>query len=297
MTVLRGAFPALVTPLTPDGEVHAADLTALVRRQLADGAAGVLVAGSTGEGALLEPGQRAEITELARAALDAAGGQHALLAGASAPTVADLEADVARLAEAGADVVLVLAPATYPLTADELVDLHRSVADGAPVPTMVYHLPQYTGSWLTADAVGELAAHPGIVGMKDSSPDAERRQRFLDVARGLAEFAVLSGHAPTLRAALAAGADGSITAIANVRLRQVVALHQAVATGNDVEAEREQAALARTSESLLAVGASLPAVLKAALQLDGTVEERWCRAPLRSVPPGRLDHVRTALLR
>jgi 4-hydroxy-tetrahydrodipicolinate synthase len=299
VTLLRGSTPALVTPLAADGTVHERDLVALVARAVDDGASGVLVAGSTGEGALLDPDQRVQVTRTARGALDADDGRSAgvLLAGASGPTSAELTADVERLAEAGADAVLVLAPSTYPLTADELVDLHLAVAEATSVPTLVYHLPQYTGSALTPEALRTLAAHPRIVGVKDSSPDADRRARFVAATDDVEGFVVLTGHAPTLRAALEAGAAGSITAIANLRQRQVVALHTAVATGGTTVAADEQAALTRTSDALSCIGASLPAAIKAALQLEGVIEERWCRPPLRSVPPDRLDRVRTALVR
>jgi dihydrodipicolinate synthase/N-acetylneuraminate lyase len=110
-------------------------------------------------------------------------------------------------------------------------------------------------------------------------------------------FSVLTGHAPTLAAALRAGADGSILAVSNLRLRQVVALHAAVARGDTDEETRLQEALVRLTRGIGEVGASTPAVLKAALQLDGVLAERWCVPPLASVPPARLDHVRTALLR
>lgn len=295
-----GSSPALVTPLTPEREVDEDGVRDLVARAIADGATGVLVTGSTGEGALLEPEQRARVTRAARAALPAtrsAGPPPRLLAGASGPTVRSLDEDVARLAEAGADAVLVLAPHTYPLRPEELVDLHLGVADRAAVATLIYHVPQLTGSTLTPAAVGELATHPGIVGMKDSSPDAQRRAEFVDEARRHEGFDVVTGHAPTLRAALEAGASGSITAVANVRQRRVVALHAAVAGGDDARARELQRSLARLSEGITAAGASVPAVLKAALQLDGVIEERWCRPPLQSLSTGRLDRVRTALMR
>jgi 4-hydroxy-tetrahydrodipicolinate synthase len=309
---IRGSLPALVTPLTPGGAVHDDDLAALVHRALADGAAGVLVAGSTGEGTLLEPDQREHATRVARRALDpmgrgssAARGERAsgrvpppvLVAGASGSTVRAVQEDVARLAEAGADLVLVLAPHTYPLAPDELGDLHLAVAEEAGVPTLLYHIPQLTGSALTPELLPSLAAHPRIVGMKDSSPDAERRRAFVDATRDLPSFDVLTGHAPTLHAALIAGASGSITAIANVRQRQVVALHAAVEVGDDPEAARLQASLAALTGALGGLGTSTPATLKAILQLEGAISERWCRPPLRSIPPARLDHVRSALLR
>jgi 4-hydroxy-tetrahydrodipicolinate synthase len=298
---LHGSLPALVTPLTAERSVDEGDVEALVRRALDDGASGVLVAGSTGEGTLLEPDQRVQLTALARRTVDAldadeAGARPAVVAGASGASVPALRDDVARLAEAGADVVLVLAPHTYPLSPDELGDLHLDVAETAPIPTFVYHLPQLTGSALTPEVVAELAGHPRIAGMKDSSPDADRRAAFVAATRDVDTFQVLTGHALTPQAALAAGAAGSITAIANVRQRQVVALHDAVARGDAVTASEHQAALARLTEALGGLGTSMPAALKAALQLDGVIRERWCRPPLRSVAPDRLDHLRSALL-
>jgi dihydrodipicolinate synthase/N-acetylneuraminate lyase len=310
---LTGALPALVTPLSDPSTLDLEGVAALVHRALTDGASGVLVAGSTGEGSLLDPDQRAAVTALARDAVDAyladpgtAGATvgpalHArgpvVVAGASGPSLVTLQDDVARLAAAGADLVLVLPPSVQPLTPEELVDLHLAVADDADIPTLLYHIPQLTGSSLTPDGVQRLARHDRIVGMKDSSPQADRRAAFVAATREIAGFAVLTGHAPTLAAALVAGVDGSITAVANLRLRQVLALHRAVAAGDTAEIARHQEALVRLSQGIGEVGVSVPAVLKAALQLDGLLAERWCTLPLHSVPPGRLDHVRTALLR
>lgn len=300
---LRGCLPALVTPLTPDREVDEEDVRTLVVRALADGASGVLVAGTTGEGTLLEPEQRAQVTRAARRALDdhppdggGAGRPLRLLAGASGPTVDALDRDVERLAQAGADAVLVLAPHTYPLAPEELVDLHLGVAARAPLPTVIYHIPQLTGSSLTVDAVLELAGQPGVLGMKDSSPDAQRRSEFLAAVAHQPDFDLVVGHAPSVQAALEAGAHGSITAVANLRQHRVVALHEAVAAGDTARAHQLQAALTRLSEGIGAAGASVPATLKAALQLDGVIAERWCRPPLRSLDSKRLDRVRTALM-
>jgi 4-hydroxy-tetrahydrodipicolinate synthase len=300
LEALHGALPALVSPLTPDRELDEEDVVATVTRALDDGATGVLVAGSTGEGTLLEPDQRAHLVDVAREATDGhvtAGATPPLvLAGACGSTVAALDADVARLASAGADAVLVLAPSTYPLSPDELVDLHRGVADRAAVPTLVYHVPQFTGSTLTAETVRELAGHPNVVGVKDSSPDADRRATFVAAVQDVDGFDVVTGHAPSLRQALEAGATGSITAVACLRQRHVVALHAAVGAADGAAATRAQRTLTRMSDGLDAVGTSLPAAVKAALQLEGVIKERWCRPPLRSVPGPRLDQVRTALM-
>lgn len=298
---LTGVLPALVTPLTDPATIDVDGLTALIHAMLGDGASGVLVAGTTGEGTLLDPDQRVQLTTAARAALAGRvcldGTVPTLVAGASGPTVAALHADVARLARAGADLVLVLPPSFQPLTPAELVDLHLDVAERAGHPTLLYHIPQLTGSPLTPDAVARLARHDAIVGIKDSSPDAERRAAIVAATREMPGFSVVTGHAPTLAAALRAHADGAILAVGNLRLRQALALQAAVARGDDAEVDRLQEALVRLTRGIGEVGVSTPAVLKAGLQFDGVIAERWCTPPLSSVPPARLDHVRTALLR
>lgn len=299
--VLTGALPALVTPLTDPVTIDVDGLTTLVHAALGDGASGVLVAGTTGEGTLLDPEQRVQLTTVARTALAGRacldGTPPTLVAGASGATLPELHADVGRLARAGADLVLVLPPSFQPLTPQELVDLHLDVAERAGHATLLYHIPQLTGSPLTPDAVARLARHEAIVGIKDSSPDAERRAAIVAATRDQPGFSVLTGHAPTLAAALRAQADGSILAVSNLRLRQAVALQAAVARGDDAEVDRLQEGLVRLTRGIGEVGASTPAVLKAGLQLDGVIAERWCTPPLSSVPPARLDHVRTALLR
>ena len=298
---LTGSLPALVTPLTDPTTLDPAGITALVTAAIEDGASGVVVAGTTGEGTLLSPEQRAALTAIARQALDddAAGPRPGpvLVAGASGPNLAALHADVARLAAAGADLVLVLPPHLQPLSPDEVADLHLAVADRAEVDLLAYHIPQFAGSPLTPEAVRRVATHERIVGMKDSSPDAERRAAFVAATREVAGFAVLTGHAPTLARALADGATGSILAVSNLRLRQAVALTAAAVEGDTEKVAALQEHLTRLVRAVGEVGAAVPAVLKAALQLDGRIAERWCTPPLASVPGNRLDAVRTAMLR
>jgi hypothetical protein len=127
-----------------------------------------------GRGHLLDPEQRVELTTLARAALAGratrSGAAPTLVAGASGPTLAALHADVARLAGAGADLVLVLPPSFQPLTPQELVALHLDVAERAEVPTLLYHIPQLTGSPLTPEAVAAWPATSGSSASRTPHP-------------------------------------------------------------------------------------------------------------------------------
>jgi len=255
----------------------------LVRRAVTEGADGVLVAGTTGEGSLLSPDTRSQMTALARTALEAEGTDDRpfLVAGASGPSPAAVEEDVARLAAAGADLVLVLAPSLHPLSPDELADFHLDVAEGAGIDTLVYHIPQLTGSSLTPDAVRRVASHARIVGMKDSSPDADRRAAFVAATSDRQDFAVFTGHARTLAAAIRAGVAGSITAIGNLRLRQIVALHEAIGTGDDDRAEELQERLTRLSAAFSTARFDAPTSATSALRRV----RRSCSSSARSSSP------------
>lgn len=286
---LTGSVPDLVTPMRSAGELDLPGLARLVEQAAGDGADSVLVAGPTGEGPLLTPADRRAVT------VAAAETGVPVIAGASGATLDAVHADVERLAGAGAAAVLVLAPAVLPLTADEVVAAHTAVADRAAAPTLVLHVPQLTGASLTPETVARLAGHDGVIGLVDASDDDARRAAF--VRRGGNALAVLTAWTPTTVVACRAGAGGAVLPIANLRGSQVAALLRGVDDGNDATADESQASLAAAEAALQAVGGSLAAAIKAALQLAGRLDERWCMPPLASVPGNRLDRVRTALLR
>lgn len=286
---LSGAMPALVTPMSAPGVLDLPAIAAATQRAHEHGATGVVVAGTTGEGTLLSPADRRAVTA---AAVETGV---PVIAGASGATLEDLHADVARLGGTGVSAVMVLAPSYQPLTEDEVVDVHVAVADRSEVPTIVYHIPQFTGTTLTPEAVGALGGHRNIVGIKDSSPDQKHREDLIAAAKG--RLGVFVGHGPSLGASLRSGAVGSITAIANVRMDDVVALHEAVAANDEARESSLQASLTAMEVALGTAPGSLAATIKAALQLQGWLDERYCVPPLRSVGGGHLDLIRTALLR
>lgn len=286
---LTGSVPDLVTPMRSAGELDLPGLARRVEQAAEDGADSVLVAGPTGEGPLLTPADRRAVTV---AAVETGV---PVIAGASGATLDDVHADIGRLGGAGAGAVLVLAPGTLPLTGEEVVAVHVDAADRAAVPTLVLHAPQLTGAQLTPEHVARLAGHRNIVGLVDASDDDDRRAAF--VQRAGDALAVLTAWTATAKAARRAGVAGVVLPIANLRGPQVAGLLRDVDDGNEVTAAETQASLAAAEAGLRAVGGSLVAAIKAALQLDGRLDERWCVPPLASVPGNRLDRVRTALLR
>ncbi len=292
MTALpTGCIVPLVTPMLSAGELDLRGLGGLIRNVTEAGAAGVLVAGPVGEGPLLAPADRRALTIAATEATETGG---PVLVGVSGATPDDLHADVARIASAGADAVVVLAPGAVPLRGEELVALHLAVADRAEVPTVLGYDPRTTTSPITGDALTRLAAHDRVLGVVDLGGDAAQRRAFLAAGAG---FAVLAADTPTLPASLTAGVTGAVVGIANLRTAQLVELLAASDAGDDTARAQLHASLVACEDGLRGSGRSMPAAIKAALQLEGLIDERWCVPPLDSVPPNRLDRIRTALLR
>ena len=110
--------------------------------------------------------------------------------------------------------MLVKTPSTYRshVSASALVTHYAAVADASPVPVLLYNFPASTGVNPSADTVAQLAAHPNVAGMKETSTDAAQ---FADLSAAVpAGFTVLCGAAPGVFGALCNGAGGAIIAVA-----------------------------------------------------------------------------------
>ena len=116
----------------------------------------------------------------------------------------------------GADAVMVRTPSFFraQMTADHFVRHYEAVADASPVPVLLYNVTVFTGVILPLDAFARLAAHPNIIGIKESGPDLELLGQY--IAQAPEGFAVLGGAHATLYAAVCVGARGGVLAVAGV---------------------------------------------------------------------------------
>ena len=203
-------MPALITPFDPDESINTDSHRHNVSVAISAGAQGVLLAGSTGEGPYLEPGERATLVSSAR---DAAN-DLIIVCGISAETDRQAKPQIAEAATSGADAVLVITPGTLVRDRTSLIsDYYERIADVSPLPVLLYSNPVVTGYELPVEAVRRLAQHPNIVGMKDSGGDVSRLDELGDV---LTEgFVVYIGSSRRLAESTARGAYGAITASAN----------------------------------------------------------------------------------
>jgi dihydrodipicolinate synthase/N-acetylneuraminate lyase len=171
--LLEGIFAAVTTPFYSDERIYFRKIEANITRYSRSLLAGMVVLGSTGEAPMLDD---TESREVLRVAAEAAAPEKVLIAGVGREGVkATLE-----LAEAAAgfcyDAVLVRPPSYYAGQMSSAAVLHyfRSIADRSPLPVVLYNIPKCVPYEIPVELVGELAGHPNIVAIKDSSGRVER---------------------------------------------------------------------------------------------------------------------------
>jgi len=171
--LMEGIFAAVTTPFYPDEQVYYRKLEANIARYSRSLLSGVLLLGSTGEAVALSD---QESTEVLRVAAEAAAPEKVLIAGVGKESV---KATV-ELAEVAAryryDAVLVRTPTYYSsqLSTEAVLHYYRSVADRSPLPVLLYNIPRCVPYPIPIEVIAELAFHPNIIGIKDSSGSIER---------------------------------------------------------------------------------------------------------------------------
>ncbi len=222
----RGIVCPLVTPLTAAGSLDEAVLRDLVDALVPD-LDGLFVLGSTGELAWL----RDEVAvRVARVAVDQVAGRIPVYVGVGDTGLVRTLDRADRLGEAGAAFLVVTTPFYFPVTSEaRLVEHFVRVAERAPAPIILYNIPQHTHCPITPGVVRALADHPRILGIKDSSGEWTTFDDFL--AARSDDFRVLQGRERLAAVSLWSGADGLISALANLAPRLLQALAASIRDG------------------------------------------------------------------
>jgi 4-hydroxy-2-oxoglutarate aldolase len=240
---LNGVFAPATTPFDPvTGDADVVSLRANVRRWMETPLRGVVLFGSTGEGLLLDEDEKARLTEATRELVD---GGRLLLCGTGAESTRATIRQTRRAAEAGADAVLVQPPSFYKplMTPAALRDHYLAVAEASPIPVLMYQVPpRFSGVELEPGLVAEVARHPNVAGIKDSSGDLRIMGALIDACRG--SCAVLAGSGAVLYAALEMGAVGGILAVSLLVPRECADLCTAFEAERFAEAGRLQERIA-----------------------------------------------------
>jgi 4-hydroxy-2-oxoglutarate aldolase len=171
--LLEGIFPAATTPFYPDGSLYFRKLEHNVERYSLTPVSGIVVLGSTGEAVMLD---ETEAREVLKTAALAAAPEKVLLAGVGHGSAIGTIRMAEFAAAAGYDAALVRTPHYYApqMSALAMLTYYRTVADHSPIPVVLYSIPKFTHYDLPVDVIAELAQHPNIIGLKDSSGSVER---------------------------------------------------------------------------------------------------------------------------
>jgi 4-hydroxy-2-oxoglutarate aldolase len=171
--LIEGVYAATTTPFYPDERVYFRKLEANMAHYSRSLLAGMIVLGSTGEAVMLDD---AESRDVLRLAAEATAPEKVLVAGVGRESVGATVALAEAAAQFRYDAILVRPPSYYSgqLTAPAILNYFRSVADRSPLPVLLYNIPKCVPYQIPIEIIAELADHPNIIGIKDSSGSVDR---------------------------------------------------------------------------------------------------------------------------
>jgi 4-hydroxy-tetrahydrodipicolinate synthase len=246
---------AIATPFAADGSPDLDAFGAHLDWLSEAGLDGVFVAGTTGEGVLLEQDEVAALVERAVGA----GGRLRVIAQVGRPSTRATVALARRALDAGAHAVAAYVPWFYPVTQVQLRRHFLAVLEAAgDAPAFMYNIPPRTVNDLDPALAGELAA-AGFAGMKDSTGDFARHEAYLRAVDGH-EFELYTGTEPLLLKCVRAGSAGTIGALLNCAPELFTGLRDALERGDDDTAARLQDEISTLKEQTRAEESTVVAV-------------------------------------
>lgn len=259
---LAGVFAPISTPFAPDEEVDCEALRFNLALYARSELLGYLALGSNGENKSLTEDEKLRVLE---AIVRHKRPDQVVMAGATYDAQRDTERFFRQAAELGADFGLLLAPGYFrrQMTEELLYRYFSTAADASPLPILLYNAPGFCGITLTPGLATRLAAHPNIVGMKDSA--ASGIEAFLAFERD--DFHILAGSANFLFPAMLRGSIGGTVSLANSFPQLAVELFRCGQARDEALGAPLQEQVKRINEAI--AGTYGPAGVKAAMNLAG----------------------------
>jgi dihydrodipicolinate synthase/N-acetylneuraminate lyase len=232
----------------------------------------VVIAGTNGEAVTLTAAEKSQLVRTTREIATLAGRPNITITlGTSSQCTREVINETRLAKDAGADFVLVLTPSYFhfAMTQDAIVDFFEELADASPVPVVIYNFPGVVaGLDVNSEMLERLGQHPNIVGVKLTCGGIAK------VARVAAqykpdEFTALAGQSDWLVPAMAVGATGTITGVANLYPKVCTQIFDLYKAGKTQEAEAAQLRLAKMEWGFAKGG------------INGT---KWVVAKLRGYP-------------
>lgn len=209
--MLRGSIVALVTPMSPTGEVDWSSLSRLVEYHVASGTSAIVAVGTTGESVTLTQDEHIAVVERC---VELASGRIPVIAGCGSNNTAHAIALARRFEQSGVVAGLSVTPYYNKPTQEGLYRHYCAIADASGLPQILYNVPGRTGCDLKPETVGRLASQSGIIGLKEATGDLDRTPLLRELCG--ADFALYSGDDATGCDFMLQGGDGVISVTTNI---------------------------------------------------------------------------------
>lgn len=261
-TGFHGVFPYLVSPLLPDGQVNRPVLSRLCDDLIKAGVHGLTPLGSTGEFAYLTWEQKRDVVACV---IEAAKGRVPVVAGVAATTIAEAERQARTFAEMGADGILAVLEAYFPVSDRGIEAYFTAIARAVDLPIVIYTNPNFQRSDLSVELIARLAEIENICCLKDASSNTGRLLSIIDRVGDKLDVFAASAHIPA--AVMMIGGKGWMAGPACLVPRESVKLYEMCKVGQyhtAMELQRELWALNQAFAKY-----NLAACIKGGLELQG----------------------------
>jgi 4-hydroxy-tetrahydrodipicolinate synthase len=262
MADFHGVFPYLVSPIDPSGNIRSEVLGRLCDDLIKSGVHGLTPLGSTGEFAYLNQAQR---TSVVQTTIEATKGRVPVIAGVASTSTADAVAQAKAYERLGADGILAIMEAYFPVADAQIESYFRAIADAVDIPVVIYTNPQFQRSDLTLDVIERLATHPRIGYIKDASTNTGRLLSIINRCGDSIKVFSASAHIPA--GVMLIGGYGWMAGPACIIPRQSVELYNLCKSKRWDEAMVLQRRLWRINEAFARF--NLAACIKAGLDIQG----------------------------
>ena len=253
-TIFTGMATAIVTPMHTDGSIDYEALGRFVEFQIASGINGLVVMGTTGENATIEPEDQKKVIAYT---VEKVAGRVPVIAGTGTNNTEHVLHNTRNACQVGADAILVVTPYYNKATQNGLVTHFTAVADESTLPVILYNVPSRTGCNLLPKTVAKLSEHPNIAAIKEATGSLAQMIEIMHLCGD--KIDVYSGEDGLTVPMMAMGAKGTISVLSNVAPRQSVAMTDACLRGDYAAAAKMQCDLLPLINALFSEVNPIPA--------------------------------------
>ncbi len=253
-TIFTGMATAIVTPMAADGSIDYEALGRFIEFQIENGINALVVMGTTGENATIEPEDQKKVIAYT---VEKVAKRVPVIAGTGTNNTEHVLHNTKAACEVGADAILVVTPYYNKATQNGLIKHFTTVADASTVPMILYNVPSRTGCSLQPKTVAKLAEHPNIAAIKEATGNMAQMVEIMHLCGD--KIDVYSGEDALTVAMMAMGGKGTISVLSNVAPREAVAMTDACKAGDYAAAAKMQCDLLPLINALFSEVNPIPA--------------------------------------